>query len=461
LTRLPIRTRLTLVFACIMATVLLATGGLLYVRVGTSLDHTVDEGLEARSAEVTGAAKQGSVAGAVLPDDQDEQFAQLLDLEGKVLDATGRVADEAVLAPDQLARVVRDRVAWSTRGGVPGLNGTARILARRLESPDGSRILVVGASLGERDATVRRLLEELFIVGPAALLLASLRGYWVASAALRPVESMRAEAAAISAAAPGRRLTLPRPRDEVRRLGETLNATLEKLEAALRLERSFVADASHEMRSPVARLNTELELALRHPREASELEAAIRSASVEARLLATLTENLLLLARSDHGALPLRQAPVRVASILETVAGRFREEAFRTGRRIDVDGADPFAISADEVQLEQALGNAVENALHHGQGTVTLRALKRPGGLELHVIDEGGGFPVEFLPRAFVRFARAEEGRTSAGTGLGLSIFEAIATAHGGSAHLANRENGGADVWIFLPDADADADADG
>jgi len=354
-----------------MAAVLVAIGVLLYLRVGTSLNHAVDENLEARSAEVTRMAREGSISRSILPDDQDEQFAQLLDGQGRVIDATPQVAGRPTLDTQEVAMAAREQT-WVTRRDVAGLDGPVRILARPLATPDGSEILLVGASLGERNATVRRLLEELFILGPLALLLASVLGYWLASAALKPVEAMRREAAGISAAEPGRRLPLPQPNDELRRLGETLNATFDQLEAALKLERSFVADAGHELRSPVSRLHTELELALRHPRRADELEDVVRSALAETRLLADLTENLLLLARSDHGALPVRRAPVAVDGMLETVAARYREQGARENRRVELDAPDDLVIMVDPVRMEQALRNMVENALVHGRGTVVL-----------------------------------------------------------------------------------------
>jgi len=434
-----------------MAGVLIATGAFLYLRVGDSLEHTVDEGLEARSAEIATEVKAGLPVGdSVLPDDQDEQFVQLLDQTGGVVDGTPRVRGAPLLSPEQLARALREPTAGYLEG-VPGLSATARYLARVVPSDAGPRVLLVGASLAEHDATVRRLLGELLVVGPVALVLVSALAYWLASAALRPVESMRAEAADISAAEPGRRLTLPRPRDEVRRLGETLNATLGRLEAALSRERSFVADASHEMRSPVARLKAELDLALRHARTREELEDVIRSASSETDLLATLTDNLLLLARSDEARLELRKEPVDVASLLEAAAARFQDEAAAAGRKLVVDAPRDWEIVADRSRLDQALTNALQNAFRHGDGTVTLRAVRRPQSVELHVLDEGSGFPPGFIAEAFSRFSRADEARTSPGTGLGLAIVRSIALAHGGAAHAENRAAGGADVWVVLP----------
>ena len=453
MTNLPIRIRLTLVFACSMAIVLLATGAFLFVRVGNSLDHNVQEALETRSAELGTDLREGiSISTSVLPDDQDEQFAQVVDADGRVIDATSRVRNRSLLTPAEIDRVLGGRgPLFATADHVPGVNGQARLFARQVTAAHGIAVLVTGMSREERQATVRRLLAELLVIGPAALLVASLLGYWVASAALRPVESMRAEAAEISAEAPGRRLSLPASRDELRRLGETLNSTLERLEGALRLERTFVADASHEMRSPIARLKAELELALRRRRTAGELERTVRSALVEAELLARLSENLLFLARSDHGNLPLRRQDVSVPSLFATVAARFQPAAERDGRTIEIEDVVDAGLVGDSSYLEQALSNAVENALRHGAGAVTLLAVEDAGRLELHVLDRGPGFSDAFLPQAFSRFTREEQARTSPGTGLGLSIIGAIALAHGGSAGAANRPGGGADVWLSLP----------
>ena len=262
---------------------------------------------------------------------------------------------------------------------------------------------------------------------------------------MRPVESMRAEAAVISGAEPGRRLPLPRSRDEIRRLGETLNAMLGRLEAALERERSFVADASHELRTPLALLQTELELARRQPRSREELEQALTSASEETDRLVRLAEDLLVLARSDQGRLPIRQEPVPVAALLHGVAQRFGE-----GVAV-APSVNGLTLVGDQARLEQALGNLVDNALRHGGGSATLSAIADDGTVELHVLDEGPGFPEAFLPHAFERFSRPDEARTGGGAGLGLALAQAIATAHDGSAGAANRSARGADVWLSIP----------
>ena len=230
----------------------------------------------------------------------------------------------------------------------------------------------------------------------------------------------------------------------------TLNEMLARLEAALEHERRFVADASHELRTPLALLKTELELALRRPRTADELRAAVGSAAEETDRLALLADDLLLMARSDQDALGLRIEPVALDELARTTADRFAERASREHRRVAVDVPPGTEAQADRLRLEQALRNLIDNALEHGEGTVTVTARTVGEATELHVRDEGRGVPPEVAMRAFERFSRGDDARPRGGSGLGLAIVEAIAQAHGGTAGIAATGTG-ADVWISLP----------
>jgi len=451
MSRLPIRLRLTFAFALAMGVVLVATGAFLYLRLGSSLDETIDDGLQVRAAEIAQPALEpgGTFSIPTGGVELDDRFVQVLDLEGRIVAGTPQL-DEPLLEPEPLADAAQG-VTWFELDQVRRIDGRVRVLATPVDRQSGTVVLLVGASLEDRDDAVRGLLTLLLVGGPVALLLASLLGYALATAALRPIDSMRNEAAAISASEPGRRLPLPRSQDEVSRLGATLNLMLERLEAALERERSFVGDASHELRTPLALLKTELELALRRPRSEAELEQALRSAAAETDRLGQLADDLLLLARSDSSGLPLHVAQVSAREVLEGVAERFARRAHSADRAIVVEAPEPIALTADKLRLEQALGNLVENALRHADGPIRLTAAERDGRIELHVIDEGGGFPPEFLPRAFDRFSRADDARSGDGTGLGMSIADVVAKAHGGSAHASNHEGGGADVWLSVP----------
>jgi signal transduction histidine kinase len=261
------------------------------------------------------------------------------------------------------------------------------------------------------------------------------------------VERIRRRAEEVSLEGEAEPLPLPAARDEIRRLGETLNAMLDRLRGSYARERRFVADASHELRTPVAVIKAELEAALRRAPADPDLREALAAAVEECDRLAQLAEDLLVLARSGDGALAVRPEPLGAAELLERIRTRFSARARERGRELRVDAEPGLVVRADELRLSQALGNLVDNALRHGAGAITLSARRAGADVELEVADEGAGPPPALRPRAFERFARGDEARTRGGAGLGLAIVRAIAEAHGGTAELA----AGSAVRLRLP----------
>lgn len=456
MTRAPIRLRVAGAFAVAMAVVLVLAGSLVYIRLGSHLARVLDLQLRLRAQDLAVIVREpgaslGQTGGGRFFE-PGETYSQLIDSRGRVLEASPSLDNVSLLTADELRRALEAPI-FANRDSVPGLDEPSRILVTPVMHKERKLVLVVGATREERAETLRSLRNELLIVGPLALILASLTGYLLAGLALRPVDSMRRRAAAISAETPGGRLPVPRTRDEIQRLGETLNEMLGRLELALQRERDFVADAGHELRTPLALLRTELELALRHGRSADDLRAAILTSSEEVDRLAQLAEDLLLIARSDRGRLALRTETLEASALLSSVARRFEWRAHEAGRLLSAADAPGLQLPGDRIRLEQALGNLVENALRYGAGEVRLSASVADGIVELHVTDDGAGFPPEFLERAFERFTRPDVARARGGAGLGLSIVRVIAEAHGGTAHAANEEDGGSDVWIALPRA--------
>lgn len=450
MSRVPIRLRVTLAFAVAMAVLLAGLGYFTYARFAGDFDEQIDQGLRTHGDDVA-----SLIAGGNLTEDsnllgREESFAQVLTPDGRIWATTPQLGNEPQLTPAEAARASQASFIV-TREHVRSIDGRARLLGRPAQGPDGRFVVVAAASLEDRDESLANLRAILLVGGPIALLLASIAGYLLAGTALRPVEAMRRRAAAISASEAEQRLPLPEARDELRRLGETLNAMLGRLEAGLERERSFVDDASHELRTPLALHKTELELALRYAQTPEELRTAIASAIVEADRLIALAEDLLVLARSDQGKLALQLRPVRVAELLADMRERFATRASESGRSLVVEPADGLAVEADRVRLERALANLIENAFQHGQGEVTVRAREAGSGVQIHVEDAGPGFPPGFTEKAFERFTRGDSARGGGGTGLGLAIVDAIARAHRGSAHAINRDGRGADVWIELP----------
>jgi two-component system, OmpR family, sensor kinase len=435
-----------------MALVLGATGVFVYARFGAELDSTINSGLRSRASDLVALVREadsGLREGRQKLVGRSESFAEVLDSRGRVSDASPAVGKQVLLSPGELRRALREPLILN-KGPLPGLPDESRLLAVPVRTRGQTRVVVLGTSTEARSESLQDLLQLLLLGGPVALLLASLAAYGVAAAALHPVEAMRARAAKVSAAQPDQRLPVPPTHDEIARLGTTLNEMLDRLGEALEHERSFVADASHELRTPLAILRTELELALAEGRSAEELRGALESAAEETDRLTQLSEDLLTIAQTERGELPLRIGRVEVPDVLDGVRSRFSRRAEAEGREIEVKPSG-IELEADRLRLDQAVGSMVDNALRYGSGRISLSAAEGEEEVEIHVVDQGAGFPPEFLERAFERFSRAASARRDGGSGLGLAIVRTVARAHGGEAHAANGENGGADVWLALP----------
>jgi signal transduction histidine kinase len=291
------------------------------------------------------------------------------------------------------------------------------------------------------------------------VLISGVGGWWLAGEALRPVEHMRRQAADMSERDDEAQLVVPPTRDELAALATTMNAMLDRLRAALRHERGFVADAGHELRTPLATLRAELELACRPGRDREELQTAVHEAAEETERIIRLAEDLLLLARGEEDRGFLRREATDLGEIAATAARAAAVRGAARGVTVSVEGPVHLALTGDPDRLRQALDNVLTNAVHHSpdNASVTLRLREPPegtaGAVVLTVADEGSGFPPEFLPHAFERFRRADTARARAGggTGLGLAIVETIVRAHHGRVRATNQDGGGAVVEIVLP----------
>jgi heavy metal sensor kinase len=449
LQRLPLRWRVTATFTLAAALVLAVLGVFLHVRLVHQLDNQIAGALAQRRQDVS----------ALLGSDPEQNFAQLeqqdaggrggardttqlLSSAGKVLASEG-APDESLLTQAQFTRARRGESRVITvEGGGPGQRTAV------LAGPVTGGVVVVGASLNQHDAAVQEL-DRLLLVGlPAALLLAALAGLWGSRVALAPVDRMRERAEFVGFANPAERLPEPAADDELRRLARTLNRMLDRLQDGYARERAFVDDAAHELRTPLTMLRGELELAGTRARSPAELEATVQSARRQTERLVALANDLLILARSADGQLPLRRERLDVQTTLEAAA--LRAGARAGDRPIVVEPAEG-KIDVDRLRIEQALDNLIANALEHGEGRVRIGAIREPEALRLTVDDEGAGVDPAVAQRAFDRFARGDAARAGSGTGLGLAIVRTIAAAHGGTAGLVPRPGGGTRAWLRLP----------
>jgi len=443
-TRPPILVRLTAAFASATLLMLATAAAFVYLRLRADLDDRVDANLRARAAAASSALTEGTDIEGVAVEDPEESFAQVLSVDG-VVDTAGSVIG-AALTPDEVRRSLDADVVFERP--LPGIDGNARILAVAFPSESGPMVIAIGQSLLDRDEALSSVVTSFLVGGVVAVVVASTAGYGLARSGLAPVEAMRARASQISAKDDDTELPLPEARDQIRRLGETLNDMLRRLRASYQRERRFVDDASHELRTPLAVIQTDLEGALMAGGHPVPVREALSSALDETHRLAKVVEDLLVLARTADGKLPIHREPVSMPELMSWTQSRFGDVARNAGRRLTASALDEPVVHADRDRLRQVMTNLVDNALRHGAGDIAMEATVGSSGVTITVRDEGAGFPASFAPRAFDRFARADHSRRIDGAGLGLSIVQAIVDAHGGTVSVGVGRPATVGVWL-------------
>jgi two-component system OmpR family sensor kinase len=446
---MPLRLRLAMLFALGTAAVIAVAALAFVLQLRASLDASVDSGLRARVHAVADELDSEGVLPQLGP---TAEIVQLRMLDGRLLVSSPAAGTQPLLDASQRHRALASRVSFTTT--VSGVR--SRLLATTVPVGGQPVLVVVGTASDVSDAAVDRVQTALVLGGPPAVVLAGAGAWLLAGAALRPVERMRRQAADISDRDTGRRLAVPSTRDEVAALGATINGLLARLQEALERERSFVADAGHELRTPLAILRAELELAARAGRSREELVEAVSHAGEETDRLIRLAEDLLLLARADNAQPFLRPVPLLLPDLLGAAARGAGARGTARGVTVAVQSPAELTVVVDPDRLRQAVDNLLDNATRHAPDDSVVEmnvTANGTGMITLEVADRGPGFPVEFLPNAFERFHRADAARTrdGGGTGLGLSIVQAITEAHGGRATVGNRPGGGATVTLELP----------
>ncbi len=452
---MSIRLRLAAVFA-VGFSVLLALGGWLFVTaLSSSLMNSVDAQLASQVAQAGQYLRspRSATSAPAVSGNPPEFTVQIIDRAGRVRAGSEEAGRRPIISPAEVRAARRGRVLVTRRLD----DERERILAQPLPTRPGW-VAVAGASLESTDSTISRVTTELAIGGSVFVIVAALGAYGLATAALRPVERLRREVAAIAERGAPSTVDVPSTHDEIATLAETMNDLLVQLQHALQRERNLVADTSHELRTPFAVLRAELELASRPGRSRAELAEAVANAAEETARLSRLADDLLLLSRSDQGQFPLRPEPTDLGPLLsssiERASGRAGPADVACHVHVPEGG---LVASVDPDRMSQALDNLVDNALRFAPTGSELVLSARAGGTDLivEVTDDGPGFAAEFLPHAFERFRRpdASRSRGDGGAGLGLAIVRAIALAHGGTAVADNRPEGGARVRLTLPGA--------
>ena len=436
--RTGLQTRVTLLAGLAVAAALLAGAVLLLGVLRAGLTDAVDDRARQRVQEVSRLVAERRLP-PVIPAADPSVVVQVVDPSGGVLAATSGTSRAVLLLSDaELERAVRSGRAVSAGGDRVGVGDTLRVVARRT---DQGPVVVAAVPVGAVDDPLRLVRAALLVSLPLLLLLSG-GGIWLTvGRTLRPVEQLRLAATAMTADDPSRRLPVPTAQDEVRRLAETLNGMLDRLEAGGARQRAFVGDAAHELRSPLAALRTTLEVAVVHP-DAGQVDETLHSALDDVLRMGRLVEDLLVLARVGAGAVR-PAAPVDLADVVREVAGHATLHLA------------PAVVLADREALVRVVRNLVENADRHARSDVVVTVAAGPP-VELLVDDDGPGIPEAERERVFDRFHRLDgpRSRATGGVGLGLAIVRELVGALGGTVVAEASPAGGARLRVRLLPAD-------
>jgi len=463
---MSIRTRLTFLYASLLAIAMLMFSAATLSVLSWTLRRQVDETLLKAASDV----HLEAVLGAVPTSADNALLSELARMRANTLDTPG-VFVQIWLRDPQTGRIILHDYSWSLMGlGVtspldPQALSTSEEV-RRDVTIDGYHMRVVtipleingelrgaiqtGQSLRTVDAAIDRLLKIMIIGGALTMLAALLIGDYLTRRALQPIDTIAQTARQITAADDlSRRIPYDGPPDELGQLTQTFNETLERLERLFNVQRRFVADVSHEMRTPLTTIRGNLALMRRFGYD----EEAVEAIDSEARRMSRLVEDLLLLAKADAGRLPLERQLVDIDTIVVEVFNQAR--VLTNGVKVALGQLDAARVVGDPDRLKQLLLNLVSNGLKYTPegGTVTISVQRQDHTVAVSVADTGIGIPAEDLPHIFDRFYRVDKARSRAqgGTGLGLSIAKWLAEAHGGHISVTSEVGKGSTFTVTLP----------
>jgi signal transduction histidine kinase len=445
--RRSLRARITLLATSLFAIALILAGVILVFTVGKSLLNTLDSSAERTGSGVAGLVRSGRLPQQVLAPSGGVSMVQVVDGSNNVLAASpGADTAVSVLTPDQLAQA-RHGMHLTVDGQRASQDDPLRVVAVVADTRAGQRTVLVGTDLGRVLDSSRLLQRALLFGGPLIVIAMAGLTWWVVGLTLRPVAALRRGAAALSASGlAASRLPVPAGQDEIHSLALTLNDMLDRLDSSTTGQRRFVGDAAHELRSPIASLRVQLEVAQRLD-QGEAMRELTGDALLDVARLEHLIDDLLALARSDERGGVRARMPVQLAELAATVAGGYR------GARVPVVFAadsEPVTVTGDRDGLHRVLVNLIDNAVRYASTSVSVSVRSRPASgtgfadAVLTVADDGPGVPASKRERVFDRFYRLDTARSRAegGTGLGLSIVREIVTAHGGTVVLRDNEPG-------------------
>ncbi|MDH2429508.1 ATP-binding protein [Sphaerisporangium sp. TRM90804] len=451
--RKSLRFRLTATASAALAVALAAAASLLVSVLGRALISSTDDVAYQRAREVAALADAGRL--------YDNSVAVSDGTIVQVLDASGRIT-HVTLGGDRLVPLLNARERASAPpdgrgrmvdGDQYGIPGPLRVVVVRA---DNGRTVIAARSFKDVAESLSTTVHMLAIGTPLLLALLGAAGWMIIGRTLRPITALRRGAAEISGTARSRRLPVPEAHDEVRELATTLNDMLTRLETADASQRALVSDAAHELRSPLASIRLQLEVALGHP-EGQEWRETAEGVLEDTLRLARLAEGLLTLARLDERRVRARREPVDLGELAASMADRYDGAVVKAGT------VEPAVVAGDAMDLQRVLVNLLDNAVRHADSRVVVEVRARGDAAEVTVSDDGPGIPAADRERVFNRFTRLDSARSrdEGGAGLGLAIVRETVLAHGGTVRLEDAGPAAVPPWETPPGAAAPGPAGG
>ena len=466
-----LRARLTLYYVSALATALIAVGGLIYVLLARALYNRIDATLEAL-VQTAGTSLHNDLAEGQDVDDAARstaaelasrlQMVAIYDSDGRLLADAQRDDDLDIVLPPAHT-IPDDDVMLLTVIEARDEDDRHRLAIQRMtiQPADVKYIVVIGSSLEPTDEELEALREILLYVVPLALTLAGLGGWLLARRGLSPVAAMADRARVIGAEDLSARLPVANPYDELGRLAVAFNELLGRVEASLTQQRQFMADASHELRTPVATARTAASIALQHRhRDEHEYRDTLALIEQQTARLSRIVDDMFTLARADAGNYPVRRDVLYLDETIDEVVRAARVLASTKDVKVDVRSGEALSYVGDEELIRRLVANLIDNAIRHAPtaSVVQVDVRENSAGYEIRVSDEGCGIPPESQPHIFERFFRVDtaraRGTAGGGAGLGLALARWIAQVHDGDLALAESSSKGATFTAFLPRRD-------
>jgi signal transduction histidine kinase len=427
-----VRVRTTITASAVVGTALILSAFALVGILQHAMVNSVDGQIALRADDIAANAASGLLPQRLAGGIDDDTVAQALNRSGRVIAQSNGIRGDQPIA-DIPSAISGDTIHTVHRPPM-GDGAAYRVLIRRVSTAHGPITLLIGGSLERTRDSTNTVIAVLAVGIPALVLLVGALAWWMVGKTLKPVEHIRREVAEISSHALDRRIPEPHTADEIGRLARTMNDMLERLEASRSHEQRFVADAAHELRSPLTNVRTQLEVALAHP---ESTDWAVLSASVldQHERIGRLVEDLLVLAQADDHKLGERR---RTVDLDEIILGAVKPIRDRGRVRVDLTGVTGGRVAGNRTELERVIQNLLDNAERHADSTVRIAVESDDTVVRLVIDDDGPGIAPADRVRAFDRFSRLDDDRSRAqgGTGLGLAIVKEIVQAHDGTVQI-------------------------